>query len=117
MKKRQRFRMRKRKRKRKKESEREREQERKRKREREREIEVKKREDKVAQKVLLPVPLFQHFLQQVCVRKKSGKWDHRHLSLKVQNVEFNFDVKFSTLMYPGQQYIETLRQILKCTLL
>ena len=90
--------------KKKREKERERERERARaeekEREREREIEVKKREDKVAQKVLLPVPLFQHFLQQVCVRKKSGKWDHRHLSLKVQNVEFNFDVKFSTLMFP-----------------
>ena len=84
----------------KKKREKERERAKEKEREREREIEVKKREDKVAQKVLLPVPLFQHFLQQVCVRKKSGKWDHRHLSLKVQNVEFNFDVKYSTLMYP-----------------
>ena len=41
------------------------------------------------------------FVSFVAVRVVSGFIeDHRHLSLNVQNIEFDFNVKFLTLMYP-----------------
>ena len=38
-------------------------------------------------------------LPQVCQHKNSAYKDHGHLSLKVPNVEFDFDVWFWTLMH------------------
>ena len=37
--------------------------------------------------------------------------DYRLLSLKAPNIEFDFDVSFSTLLQPCKQYIEILHQI------
>ena len=36
---------------------------------------------------------------------------HRPLSLKVPYIEFEFDLKFSTILLPCKQYIKILRQI------
>ena len=37
--------------------------------------------------------------------------DHRLLPLKVPNIEFDFDVSFSTLLLPCKKYIKILHRI------